>query len=202
VGQGCWPAQSASVSARVSGSSRTSPRLPPTQGAVSNDKNQAEPPNEPPDHGLGRSRGGLSTKAHTLVDGHGRPLVIVVSPGQAGDSPCLPILLRQLCVGRRGPGRARTRPLLLRADKAYSSRANRARLRRRGIKAVIPEPSDQIGHRKRRGSAGGRPVRLDTRSTNRDQLPRSSLRLRACHESVDQIAPHKQLIIPQRRYRE
>ena len=88
--------------------------------------------------------------------------MIVVSPGQAGDSPCLPILLRQLCVGRRGPGRARTRPVLLRADKAYSSRANRALLRRRGIKAVIPEPSDQIGHRKRRGSAGGRPVGLDS----------------------------------------
>jgi transposase len=43
------------------------------------------------------------------------------------------------------------------ADKAYSSRANRAYLRRRGIPATIPEPADQIGHRRRRGSAGGRP---------------------------------------------
>jgi transposase len=128
---------------------------------VANDKKQAASPDEPADHGLGRSRGGLSTKAHTLVDGQGRPLVIVVSPGQAGDSPCLPVLLQQLCVGRRGRGRARTRPILLRADKAYSSRAIRALLRRRGIKAVIPEPSDQTGHRKRRGSAGGRPVALD-----------------------------------------
>ena len=42
-------------------------------------------------------------------------------------------------------------------DKAYSSRANRAYLRRRGIAATIPEPADQIGHRKRRGSGGGRP---------------------------------------------
>ena len=31
-------------------------------------------------------------------------------------------------------------------------------LRRRGIAAVIPEPADQTGHRKRRGSRGGRPV--------------------------------------------
>jgi transposase len=38
-------------------------------------------------------------------------------------------------------------------DKAYSSRANRAYLRRRGIAATIAEPADQIGHRKRRGSA-------------------------------------------------
>jgi len=43
------------------------------------------------------------------------------------------------------------------ADKAYSSRANRAYLRRHGIAATIPGPADQIRHRMRRGSAGGRP---------------------------------------------
>ena len=49
----------------------------------------------------------------------------------------------------------------LRGDKAYSSRGHRAMLRSRGIKAVIPEPADQIGHRRRRGATGGRPVGLD-----------------------------------------
>ncbi|GAA2315328.1 hypothetical protein GCM10010149_78900 [Nonomuraea roseoviolacea subsp. roseoviolacea] len=44
------------------------------------------------------------------------------------------------------------------ADKAYSSRGNRAYLRRRRIKAVIPEKADQAANRKKRGSAGGRPV--------------------------------------------
>jgi putative transposase len=34
-------------------------------------------------------------------------------------------------------------------------------LRRRGIVAVIPEPSDQVAHRKRRGSRGGRPPTFD-----------------------------------------
>ena len=62
---------------------------------------------------------------------------------------------------RRGPGRPRTTPAALRADKAYSSRAHRARLRRRGIKAVIPEPADQVRHRRNRGSRGGRPVEYD-----------------------------------------
>lgn len=103
----------------------------------------------------------MSTKAHLLVDGHGRPLVILVSPGQAGDSPAFQPMLEQLAVARRGPGRPRTRPLLVRADKAYSSRGNRAYLRRRGIKAVIPEPADQAGHRKNRGQRGGRPVGYD-----------------------------------------
>lgn len=73
---------------------------------------------------------------------------------------CLPVL-DAIRVPRLGPGRPRTRPDLVVADKAYSSRAIRAELRRRGIIAVIPEPRDQQGHRKRRGSRGGRPVTYD-----------------------------------------
>jgi hypothetical protein len=37
-------------------------------------------------------------------------------------------------------------------------------LRARGITAVIPEKSDQIAARKRKGSAGGRPSALDARN--------------------------------------
>lgn len=70
-------------------------------------------------------------------------------------------LLGDLRVQRVGSGRPRTRPDAVLGDKAYSSRANRSLLRRRGIRAVIPEPSDQQGHRQRRGSAGGRPVHHD-----------------------------------------
>ncbi len=73
---------------------------------------------------------------------------------------CLPVL-DAIHVPRLGPGRPRTRPDSVLADKAYSSRAIRAQLRRRGIRAVIPEPRDQQGHRKRRGSRGGRPVTDD-----------------------------------------
>jgi len=70
-------------------------------------------------------------------------------------------MLNQLRIIRRGPGRPRTRPDLVRADKAYSARGTRGYLRRRGIKAVIPERDDQARHRKRRGSRGGRPVSYD-----------------------------------------
>jgi transposase len=49
-------------------------------------------------------------------------------------------------------GRPRTRPGAVAADKAYSSRANRAYLRKRHIKAVIPE---------KKGSRGRRPVSHD-----------------------------------------
>ena len=87
--------------------------------------------------------------------------MLIVSPGQAGDSPALPMLLNQLRVARTGPGRPRTTPTALRADKAYSSRGHRALLRARGITAVIPQPADQAGHRKRKGSRGGRPIRYD-----------------------------------------
>lgn len=70
-------------------------------------------------------------------------------------------LMGQLRIERDGPGRARTRPDAVRGDKAYSSRAIRAHLRRRGIIAVIPEPDDQKRHRQRRGQAGGRPPQFD-----------------------------------------
>lgn len=117
---------------------------------------------EPSDHAIGRSRGGLSTKIHQLVDGTGLPLVVIVGAGQSGDSPVFAHLLAGLSVPRVGPGRPRSRPVAVLGDKAYSSRANRAMLRRRGIRAVIAEPSDQAGHRRRRGSAGGRPPAFDT----------------------------------------
>lgn len=70
-------------------------------------------------------------------------------------------LMSQLRVERLGPGRPRTRPERVLGDKAYSSRANRALLRSRAIKATIAEPSDQAGHRKNRGRAGGRPPAFD-----------------------------------------
>lgn len=84
----------------------------------------------------------------------------MLSPGQAGDSPRFTAVLAKVKI--RGPlGRPRTRPHAVAADKAYSSKANRAYLRRRGIKAVIPEKSDQAANRSKRGRAGGRPVAHD-----------------------------------------
>ncbi|MFJ4895996.1 transposase [Streptomyces sp. NPDC088788] len=45
-------------------------------------------PDEPYDHALGRSRGGLTTKIHLACDGKGRPLAILLTPGQRHDSIC------------------------------------------------------------------------------------------------------------------
>lgn len=104
------------------------------------------------------------------------PLVIAVAPGQAHDGPALLPLLAQLRVARP-VGRPRTRPDRLRGDKAYSSRAIRAHLRERGIIAVIPQPSDQIGHRLHRGSRGGRPPGFDTA----DYRNRNVIERRFCH---------------------
>jgi transposase len=57
----------------------------------------------------------------------------------------------------RPKGRPRTRPVVVLADKAYSSRAIREHLRKRRIRTVIPQPADQIANRRRLGSKGGRP---------------------------------------------
>jgi putative transposase len=110
---------------------------------------------------LGRSRGGLTTKIHHVCDGHGLPLVVLIGPGHAHDSPMFAVLMDQLRVPRASRGRPRTRPQAVLGDRAYSSRANRAHLRSRGICAVIPEKSTQSDHRRRRGSRGGRPVGFD-----------------------------------------
>jgi transposase len=46
-------------------------------------------------------------------------------------------------------------------NKAYTSAAKGAYLRKRGIQAVIPVKEDQKKHRRGRGSAGGRPPAFD-----------------------------------------
>ncbi len=112
---------------------------------------------EPVDHAIGRSRGGLTTKIHALADGRGRLLVVLLTAGNVHDTTMFAPLLAALTVARPGPGRPRTRPDHLIADKGYSSRANRRLLRVRGIGHTIPEKTDQAIHRRRRGSAGGRP---------------------------------------------
>ena len=112
-------------------------------------------------HAIDRARGGLTTKVHHAVDGKGRPLAVVLTPGQAHDGQTLQVLLGDLRVARTGPGRPRSRPEALLADKAYSSRAIRQVLRSRGIKALIPERRDQQDHRCRRGRTGERVPSFD-----------------------------------------
>lgn len=87
-------------------------------------------------------------------------MAFVLTAGQAGDAPAFAKVMARLRVPRRH-GRPRTRPDVVLADKAYSSRAIRDHLSKRGIRAVIPVPADQRGHRRRRGSRGGRPPAFD-----------------------------------------
>jgi transposase len=134
---------------------------------------------EPADHAIGRSRGGLTTKVHALTDGAGRVLVVLLTGGNVHDSPMFAQLMAALRVARSGPGRPRTRPAYLLADKGYSSRANRRLLRARGIGHTIPEKTDQAAHRRRRGSAGGRPPGFDPgRYARRNTIERGFCQLK------------------------
>lgn len=108
------------------------------------------------------SRGGLSAKIHLASDARARPLALVVTAGQAGDTPAFTTVMAAIRVPRTGPGRPRPRPDTVIADRAYSARAIRSHLRERHIRAVIPQPVDQIRNRLRRGSRGGRPPGFDT----------------------------------------
>ena len=134
---------------------------------------------EPDDHAIGRSRGGLTTKVHALTDGHGRVLAFRLTGGNVHDSRAFVRLLDAVRVPRVGVGRPRTRPHYLLADKAHSSRAARDLLRRRGIAHTIAEPDDQKANRRRKGSAGGRPIGFDSaRYAQRNTIERGFCQLK------------------------
>ena len=125
------------------------PRSP--QGAHSSYKKtgQAEP--VPDREGLGRSRGGLTTKIHLVADSQCRPIARVTTAGQRHDSVAFTPVMADISIVRSCGGTPRTTPDRVLADKAYSTRKIRNTLRRRGIKATIPEPSNQVAGRKSRG---------------------------------------------------
>jgi transposase len=127
------------------------------QGALSNYK---KAPDEPDDHAIGRSRGGLTTKIHALTDQREAPVMVRLTAGQAGDNPQLVGLLDDYAAACQHQG-VSGRDFGLLADKAYSHPSTRTELRSRRIKHTIPERSDQIARRKAKGSAGGRPPAFD-----------------------------------------
>jgi transposase len=111
----------------------------------------------PEDEALGRSKGGFSTKVHLACYGKGRPLSVVLTPGQRHGSTHLEALLDAVRVPRPEgtPGRPRKRPEHLIADRGYSFEGCRRLLRRRGISHTIPERKDQ--KERRAGRPGRRP---------------------------------------------
>lgn len=122
-------------------------------------------PEEPDDHAIGRSRGGLTTKIHALTDELYSPVTFALSPGQAGDNPMLWPLLQ----AHRTRSSEKFRLL---ADKAYSHDSTRVRLREMRISHTLPERSDQMARRKAKGSAADR--RRSTRARTDTATPSSA----------------------------
>ncbi|MEW2548345.1 IS5 family transposase [Streptomyces sp. NPDC047002] len=97
-----------------------------------------------PGEAIGRSRGGLTTKIHLACDARGQPLAFTITAGNVNDCTQFKQVMALIRVERCGPGRSRTRPEQVVADKGYSSTKIHTYLPRRGIKAAIPERIDQI----------------------------------------------------------
>ncbi|MFJ7201000.1 MULTISPECIES: transposase [unclassified Streptomyces] len=91
---------------------------------------------------MGRFRSGLTTKIHLAADGRCQPLAFVLTAGQAGEAPAFERVMVRIRVPRP-VGRPRTRRDTALADKAYSSRVIREHLHRRGIRTMLPVPTDQ-----------------------------------------------------------
>jgi transposase len=70
---------------------------------------------------MGRSRGGLTTKIHALVDAEGLPIALKLTEGQAHDGRSAQDMLGDLAEGQ-----------ILLADRAYDSNALRDDLAERG----------------------------------------------------------------------
>ena len=80
---------------------------------------------------MGRSRGGLTTKIHALVDAEGLPIALKLTEGQAHDGRSAEDMLEQMQAGQ-----------ILLADRAYDSDAMRQALAERGAWAnVKPMPN-------------------------------------------------------------
>ncbi|RMM38454.1 ISPsy13, transposase OrfB [Pseudomonas coronafaciens pv. oryzae] len=94
-------------------------------------------PEEPLDHALGRSRGGLTTRIHMVYDANGVPLRFMFSPGQASDIAHAQSLLDLVRVPGK-PGRPRKRSRWLLADKGYGAEHLRYYCDRYRMQPVIP----------------------------------------------------------------
>lgn len=91
---------------------------------------------------LGRSRGGFSTKIHVLTDALGNPLEIVLTPGQAGDSPHAQPLLEEFL--------SESEALEIGAvlgDKGYDSNALLKYIASLEAEAVIPAKKNRLEQR-------------------------------------------------------
>ncbi|MEU7341969.1 IS5 family transposase [Streptomyces sp. NPDC007074] len=149
-----------------------------------------------PGEAIGRSRGGLTTKIHLACDGHGRPLAFTLTAGNVNDCTQFEAVMARIRIARCGPGRPRTRPEQVAADKGYSSVKIRAYLRKRGIKAAIPERIDQINGRIRRGE---RRCHLDRAAYRRRNLVERCFNKLKHHKALatryDKRARHYQAMV-------
>ncbi len=96
-----------------------------------------------------------------MTDGRGLPLAAHLTAGQRHEAVGFEPAMDSVRV-RRPVGRPRTRPRRLAGDKGYSYGRIRRWLRRRRIKAVIPQRKDQRARRRR-----GRPPAFDREAYRR-----------------------------------
>jgi len=80
---------------------------------------------------------------HVRAEGGGKPLTVVVTPGQRHEATVFPQLMEQGAVKQSGRGRPKRRPRRVGGDKGYRSHQIRQYLKRRGIRTTIPRQRNE-----------------------------------------------------------
>jgi len=91
------------------------------------------------------------------AEGNGKPISLILTPGQRHETTAFADLMTTGAVKRRGRGRPKLRPGRIVGDKGYCGGPIRAFLRRRGIRFTIAKksnmcrkgPFDKVIYRKR-----------------------------------------------------
>lgn len=137
LGHDLWCVDATIIRAsRAAGGAKKHAERPPLLGGL-----EIAQWHEPAEHALGYSRGGFGTKVHLLIESHGIPVAIFVTPGQRHECKAFASLMEHLLL-RRHRGRPYW-PRRLAGDKGYSYPEVRSWLQQHRIQAVIPTRKDQ-----------------------------------------------------------
>jgi transposase len=105
---------------------------------------------------VGKTKRGKGSKCMVVVDGKGVPTGVSVAAASGAEVQLAEPTLASISVPRGGPGRPRSKPDRVVADRGYDRDPLRERLAQKGIEWISPHRSNRVRPRTQDGRALGR----------------------------------------------